>query len=260
MMHMHWRVCICVCVSSETTPSYSSIFSLCTLLPLLFLLLLLLLLLLSLSSALTPLVSHHRWCISPGYVLSTSRPPRCTAASESPVVSTAWRCSSGAPSSCPTMMISFMEAAPVLYAQVQEHPANLSFSFILSRISLICMCAGHAAALCNCSSQPLGTEELGWSALLTIWGIKEHYFPKSWDSELQVTRAAHLCTTSGPPCVLVILPFDGVTSFTPNEHVRGTVSRSMTLQRDTHNCSCTQCKHLLLYSYRMFCLISSLTG
>ncbi|XP_055360744.1 NALCN channel auxiliary factor 1 isoform X2 [Betta splendens] len=55
--------------------------------------------------------------ISPGCVLSTSRPPRCTAASESPVVSTAWRCSSGAPSSCPTMMISSMEAAPVLYAQ-----------------------------------------------------------------------------------------------------------------------------------------------
>ena len=74
----------------------------------------------------SPLCLLRRWFISPGCVLSTSRPPRCTAVSESPVVSTAWRCSSGAPSSCPTMMISFTEAAPVLYAQVLKK-VNLLF-------------------------------------------------------------------------------------------------------------------------------------
>lgn len=58
------------------------------------------------------------WRTSRGCVLSTSRPPSCTALRESPVVNTAWRCSSGAPLSCPTMTISFTEAAPVLYVQV----------------------------------------------------------------------------------------------------------------------------------------------
>lgn len=94
------------------------------------------------SPALTPptpdSVSPPRWFISPGCVLSTSRPPKGSAVSESPVLSIAWRCSSGAPSSCRTMTISFKVAAPVLYAQVQnkthKHTKNCHCS------SCCCLC------------------------------------------------------------------------------------------------------------------------
>lgn len=83
-------------------------------------------------------VSPPRWFISPGCVLSTSRPPKGSAVSESPVLSIAWRCSSGAPSSCRTMTISFKVAAPVLYAQVQKkshkHTKNCHCS------SCCCLC------------------------------------------------------------------------------------------------------------------------
>lgn len=90
----------------------------------------------------SPLCLPPRRFISPGCVLSTSRPPKCTAVSESPVVSIAWRCSSGAPSSCPTMMISFMEAAPVLYAQVQKKKKEKKFIllFIHFFVSFYLLC------------------------------------------------------------------------------------------------------------------------
>lgn len=87
-------------------------------------------------------VSPPRWFISPGCVLSTSRPPKGSAVSESPVLSIAWRCSSGAPSSCRTMTISFKVAAPVLYAQVQKNNntqthKNLSLFELLLSLSLV---------------------------------------------------------------------------------------------------------------------------
>lgn len=60
----------CVCVTSQILLN-SSISPLCHPYPL------------------SPFCLPPRWFTSPGCVLSTSRPPRCTAASESPVISTA---------------------------------------------------------------------------------------------------------------------------------------------------------------------------
>ncbi len=70
------------------------------------------------------LFSLHRLSTNTGSVPSSSIPHRCTAATGSPAGSTAWKSSRGVPSYYLTMMSSFMEEAPVLYAQV----GTLTFS------------------------------------------------------------------------------------------------------------------------------------
>ena len=123
MMQIHVRMCTCVYLLSSETHQYPLSLPLS--------------LSLSLPPPTSPLCLPPRWFISPGCVLNTSRPPRCTAVSESPVVSTAWRCSSGAPSSCPTMMISFTEAAPVLYAQVPKKISRVFGAFFCLLIKTV---------------------------------------------------------------------------------------------------------------------------
>lgn len=112
-----WERCSCVCVRSlQLNPSLTHPYPLC-------------------PPALNPLCLPPRWFISPGCVLSTSRPPKGTAVSESPALSIAWRCSSGAPSSCRTMMISFTVATPVLYAQVQKNKTHPMISLFVPSLS-----------------------------------------------------------------------------------------------------------------------------